>query len=46
VGIWFAIVWLPLLIVFGILAFIVIAILRRLGFTALGRRRGDIAATG
>jgi len=45
-GIWFAIVWLPLLIVFGIVAFILIAILRRLGFRGLGRQRGDIAAAG
>lgn len=45
-GIWFAIVWLPLIIVFGVLAIIVIAILRRLGFAGFGRRRGDIAATG
>jgi hypothetical protein len=45
-GIWFAIVWLPLIVVFGVLAIIVIAILRRLGFAGFGRRRGDIAATG
>jgi len=34
-GIWFAIVWLPILLVVGVLAVIVIAIARRLG---LGRR--------
>jgi hypothetical protein len=45
-GIWFAIVWLPLIIVFGLVVVIVLAILRRLGFTGFGRRRGDIAATG
>lgn len=46
-GIWFAIVWLPLLVVFGIFVFVVIAILRRLGFGGLGgRRRGDVATTG
>lgn len=46
-GIWFAIVWLPLLLVLGIFVFVVITILRRLGFTGLGgRRRGDVATTG
>jgi hypothetical protein len=46
-GIWFAIVWLPLLIVLGIFVFVVVTILRRLGFTGLGgRRRGDVATTG
>jgi hypothetical protein len=46
-GIWFAIVWLPLLVVFGIFVFVVITVLRRLGFTGLGgRRRGDVATTG
>jgi hypothetical protein len=43
-GIWFAIVWLPLIIVIGVLAVIVIAILRRLGLIGIGRRRGDVAA--
>ncbi len=45
-GIWFAIVWLPLLVVVGVLAVIVIAILRRLGLVGIGRRRGDVAAPG
>lgn len=45
-GIWFAIVWLPLIIVFGVVVVIVFAILRRLGFVGFGRRRGDVAATG
>jgi Domain of unknown function (DUF4349) len=44
-GIWFAIVWLPLLVAFGILAFIVIAILRRFGYTGPGGRRPSDAAT-
>ena len=42
----FAIVWLPLIIVIGVLAAIVIAILRRLGLIGTGRRRGDVAAPG
>lgn len=46
-GIWFAIVWLPLLVVFGALVLIVIALLRRFGYTGPGgRRRGDVATTG
>jgi hypothetical protein len=45
-GIWFAIVWLPLIIAFGVMAVIVIAILRRVGLIGIGRRRGDITATG
>ena len=45
-GIWFAIVWLPLLIVVAVLAVIVIAILRRLGLIGIGRRRGDVPAPG
>ena len=45
-GIWFAIVWLPLLIVVAVLAVIVIAILRRLGLIGIGRRRGEVAAPG
>ena len=36
-GVWFLIVWLPILIVFGILAAVAVAIARRLGF---GRGRG------
>ena len=44
-GIWFAIVWLPLLLVIGIIVFVVVAVLRRFG--VLGpRRRGDVPATG
>lgn len=45
-GIWFAIVWLPLIIGISVLAVIVIAILRRLGLIGIGRRRGDVAAPG
>jgi len=46
-GIWFAIVWLPLLGVIGILAVIVLAILRRFGYTGPGgRRRSDVATIG
>jgi hypothetical protein len=45
-GIWFAIVWLPLLVVFGVLVFIVVWILRRLGYVGPGRRQGDVATTG
>ena len=46
-GIWFAIVWLPLLVAFGILAFVVIAVLRRFGYTGPGGRRpSDVATTG
>jgi hypothetical protein len=45
-GIWFAIVWLPLIVVIGVLAVIVITILRRLGLIGIGRRRGDVAAPG
>jgi Domain of unknown function (DUF4349) len=37
-GIWFAIVWLPILIVVGVLSLIVIAVARRLG---VGRRSRD-----
>ncbi len=37
-GIWFAIVWLPLLLVLGIIVFVVSFIVRRLGLTGRGRR--------
>ena len=45
-GIWFAIVWLPLLLVIGVIAFAVVMILRRLGVLRMGRPSGDIPATG
>ena len=45
-GIWFAIVWLPLLVVFGVLVAIVVWILRRLGYVGPGRRQGGVATTG
>jgi len=38
-GIWFAIVWLPILVVVAVLALIVVAVARRLG---VGRRRVDV----
>jgi Domain of unknown function (DUF4349) len=44
-GIWFAIVWLPLLVVFGVLVAIVVWIMRRLGYVGPGRRQGDAATT-
>jgi hypothetical protein len=43
-GIWFAIVWLPLLLVFGIVVAVTVAVLRRLGVIG-PRRRGDAPAT-
>jgi hypothetical protein len=43
VGIWFAIVWLPLLLVIGIVIAVVVAVLRRLGVVG-PRRRGDVPA--
>jgi hypothetical protein len=44
-GIWFAIVWLPLLLLIGGIAVVVILILRRLG-VRVGGRPGDVPATG
>ena len=44
-GIWFAIVWLPLLLVIGIVVFLVVAVLRRFGVMG-PRRHGDAPATG
>lgn len=44
VGIWFAIVWLPVLLVIGLVVAAAVAVLRRIG--VLGpRRRGDVPAT-
>jgi hypothetical protein len=45
-GIWFAIVWLPLLLVIGVIGFLVVTVLRRLGLIAARRRGGDAPATG
>jgi hypothetical protein len=45
VGIWFAIVWLPLLVVFGLIVFVVVGLLRRFGVVG-PRRRGDAPAAG
>jgi uncharacterized protein DUF4349 len=42
-GIWFAIVWLPVLLVLGGITGLVVLILRRLGVIRIGRRPGDVA---
>jgi hypothetical protein len=42
-GIWFAIVWLPLLLVGGIVVALVVGLLRRFGVIG-PRRRGDVPA--
>ncbi len=42
-GIWFAIVWLPLLLVFGLIVFAVMTILRRMGVVG-SRPKGDVPA--
>jgi hypothetical protein len=44
-GIWFAIVWLPLLAIIGLVGVVVVTILRRLGLVRLGRRPGDAPAS-
>jgi hypothetical protein len=44
-GIWFAIVWLPILLVVGVVGFAIVTVLRRLGVIG-PRRRGDVAAIG
>jgi hypothetical protein len=45
-GIWFAIVWLPVLLLIGGVALVVGLILRRLGVIRLGGRPGDAPAAG
>ena len=45
-GIWFAIVWLPVLLLIGGVALVVVMILRRLGVIRLGGRPGDAPAAG
>ncbi len=45
-GIWFAIVWLPVLLLIGGVALAVVVILRRLGVIRLGGRPGDAPAAG
>ena len=45
-GIWFAIVWLPILLVVGVIAVAVGMVLRRLGVIRVGRPSGDVPATG
>jgi hypothetical protein len=42
-GIWFAIVWLPILLVVGVVAFVIVTVLRRLGVIG-PRRRGEMPA--
>jgi hypothetical protein len=44
-GIWFAIVWLPILLVFGIVVAVVLAVLRRLGVVGRGRPDAGVPAT-
>jgi hypothetical protein len=44
-GIWFAIVWLPILLVVGVVGFAIVTVLRRLGVIG-PRRRGGVAAAG
>lgn len=45
-GIWFAIVWLPVLLMLGIVGLAIIALLRRFGVARIGARGGDVAASG
>jgi hypothetical protein len=45
-GIWFAIVWLPVLLMLGLVGLAVVAVLRRLGVARIGARGGDVAASG
>ena len=45
-GIWFAIVWLPVLLLIGGVALVVVMVLRRLGVIRLGGRPGDAPAAG
>lgn len=45
-GIWFAIVWLPVLLLLGGITGLVVFVLRRLGVIRIGRRPGDAAAAG
>jgi hypothetical protein len=45
-GIWFAIVWLPMLLLLGAITALVVFVLRRLGVIRIGRRPGDAPAAG
>jgi hypothetical protein len=45
-GIWFAIVWLPVLLLLGGITGLVVVVLRRLGVIRIGRRPRDAAAAG
>lgn len=45
-GIWFAIVWVPVLLLMTVFGVIVVVVLRRLGVIRLGNRAGDAPAAG
>jgi hypothetical protein len=45
-GIWFAIVWLPILLLLGGITGLVVFVLRRLGVIRIGRRPGDAPVAG
>ena len=45
-GIWFAIVWVPVLLLMGAFGLIVVFVLRRLGIIRIGSRPGDAPAAG
>lgn len=45
-GIWFAIVWVPVLLLMSAFGVIVVVVLRRLGVIRIGHRQGDAPAAG
>jgi hypothetical protein len=45
-GIWFAIVWVPVLLLMSVFGLIVVVVLRRLGVIRAGNRPGDAPAAG
>ena len=45
-GIWFAIVWVPVLLLMTVFGVIVVVVLRRLGVVRIGNRAGDAPAAG
>ena len=45
-GIWFAIVWVPVLLLMGAFGLVVVFVLRRLGVIRIGNRPGDVPAAG
>ena len=45
-GIWFAIVWVPVLLLMSVFGLIVVFVLRRLGVIRIGNRAGDAPAAG